>query len=178
PAVQLELKYATQVQHFNDGQSLTAERAINDPGGFGIGRLVTTESFQALKAVAEAANAALIELEHAGETCAPDADTLKRIVLPSVEHGQAAPGLRFGDPRVMALLASLVCFTHVVSGFTNASLRPLVQAHLGRPYSSRQMGYDLRRLVRKGLIAREKSSHRYRLTADGRRTCMFLTQTY
>jgi len=30
------------------------------------------------------------------------------------------------------LLASLVCFTHVVSGFTNASLRPLVQGHLGR----------------------------------------------
>jgi hypothetical protein len=40
------------------------------------------------------------------------------------------------------------------------------------------MGYDLRRLVRKGLIARERSSHRYRLTADGRRTCMFLTKTY
>jgi hypothetical protein len=178
PSIQIYLKSVKQKQYFKEAQALRTELSINDTRDFGIGRLVTTENFQALKAVAEAANAALIDLEHAGETCAPDADTLRRIVLPSVEHGQAAPGLRFGDPRVMALLSSLVCFTHVVSGFTNASLRPLVQGHLGRPYSSRQMGYDLRRLVRKGLIAREKSSHRYRLTADGRRTCMFLTKTY
>ena len=128
PSIQIYLKSAKQKQYFKEAQALRTELSINDTRDFGIGRLVTTENFQALKAVAEAANAALIELEHAGETCVPDADTLKRIVLPSVEHGQAAPGLRFGDPRVMALLASLVCFTHVVSGFTNASLRLLVQA--------------------------------------------------
>ncbi|MCW3044107.1 MAG: hypothetical protein JWL57_2265, partial [Actinobacteria bacterium] len=94
---------------------------------FDIGRLVTTENFQALKAVAQAANAALIDLEHSGETCAPDADTLQRIVLPSTKDGVAAPGLRFGDPRVVALLAGLVSFTHLVAGFTNASLRTLVE---------------------------------------------------
>jgi hypothetical protein len=76
---------------------------------------------------------------------APDADTLQRVVLPSVGNGVAAPGIRFGDPRVVALLASLVSFTHVVAGFSNASLRSLVEAHLGRPYASRQMTYDLRR---------------------------------
>jgi DNA-binding PadR family transcriptional regulator len=79
---------------------------------------------------------------------------------------------------VVALLASLVSFTHVVAGLTNGSLRGLVEAHLGRPYSSRQMTYDLRRLTRKGLIAREKGTHRYRLTPQGRRLAMFFTKTY
>jgi DNA-binding PadR family transcriptional regulator len=79
---------------------------------------------------------------------------------------------------VVALLAGLVSFTHLVAGFTNASLRTLVEGHLGRPYSPRQMTYDLRRLTRKGLIAREKGTHSYRLTPEGRRLAMFFTKAY
>ena len=40
------------------------------------------------------------------------------------------------------------------------------------------MGYDLRRLTRKGLITREKGMHHYRLTPEGRRLSMFFTKTY
>lgn len=40
------------------------------------------------------------------------------------------------------------------------------------------MTYDLRRLARKGFIVREKGTHRYRLTSDGRRLAMFFTKTY
>ena len=42
--------------------------------------------------------------------CAPDATTLQRVVLPSTEDGLPAPGLRFGEPRTMALLACLCCY--------------------------------------------------------------------
>ena len=178
PSIQIHYKSSKQKQYFKESKALRTETTINDTRDFGVGRLVNEANFQALKAVAQAANAALIELEAAGETCAPDADTLQRVVLPSVENGIAAPGLRFGDPRVVALLASLVSFTHVVAGFSNTSLRSLVEAHLGRPYASRQMTYDLRRLTRKGLIAREKGTHRYRLTPEGRRLAMFFTKTY
>jgi hypothetical protein len=178
PSIQIHYKSSKQKQYFKESKALRTETTINDTRDFDIGRLVTTENFQALKAVAQAANAALIDLEHSGETCAPDADTLQRIVLPSTENGVAAPGLRFGDPRVVALLAGLVSFTHLVAGFTNASLRTLVEGHLGRPYSPRQMTYDLRRLTRKGLIAREKGTHSYHLTPEGRRLAMFFTKTY
>jgi hypothetical protein len=178
PSIQIHYRSSKQKQYFKESKALRTETTINDTHDFGVGRLVTDENFQALKAAALAANAALVELERSGETCAPDADTLERVVLPSVENGSAAPGLRFGDPRVVALLASLVSFTHVVSGFTNASLRTLVEEHLGRPYTSRQMTYDLRRLVRKGFIAREKGTQRYRLTPDGRRLAMFFTKAY
>src|SRR5437868_3399761 len=46
----------------------------------------------------------------------------------------------------MALLASLVRFSHVLVGFTNRELVGLVASLLDQPYSSRQATYDLRRL--------------------------------
>ena len=76
--------------------------------------------------------------------CAPDATTLARVVLPSIEDGLPAPGLRFGDPRTMALLACLCCFQHLFAGLTNRTLRELI-AGLIPGYSARQMTYDLRR---------------------------------
>jgi hypothetical protein len=88
-------------------------------------------------------------LDHQLEACqcAPDATTLQRVVLPSIEDGLPAPGLRFGDPRTMALLACLCCFQHLLAGLTNRSLRELI-AGLIPGYSPRQMTYDLRRLRR------------------------------
>ena len=40
------------------------------------------------------------------------------------------------------------------------------------------MGYDLRRLTRKGLIARINRQHRYVLTPYGRRVALFLTKVH
>jgi hypothetical protein len=72
--------------------------------------------------------------------CAPDPAALHAVVLPSVHDGQPAPGLRFGDPRVMALLACLCHYGHLFAGLTNRSLRELVAdlipgytAHARRP---------------------------------------------
>jgi hypothetical protein len=98
-------------------------------------------------------------------------------VLPSTHDGQPAPGLRFGDPRVMALLASLCAFSHLLEGLTNRSLRTLI-AGLLPGYTARQMTYDLRRLRRKRLIERLPGTQRYTLTPDGRRLAVFFTKTY
>jgi hypothetical protein len=57
--------------------------------------------------------------------------------------------LRFGDPRVHALLQAISRFSLVPEGFQNRDVRPLVAALLGRhldAYSRRAMTYDLRRL--------------------------------
>ena len=126
----------------------------------------------------EAANHRLVELESSSEACAPDADTLQRVVPPSTHDGLPAPALRFGDPRVVSLLAALVCFSNLVAGFTNASLRELVAGLLERPYSPPQMTYDLRRLRRKGFIVRDGGTRRYRLTPEGRRLAIFFTKVY
>ena len=77
----------------------------------------------------------------------------------------------------MALLACLCAYAHLFEGFTNRSLRALVAALLPG-YTARQMTYDLRRLRRKGFIRRIPRSHRYQLTADGRRLAVFFTKTH
>ena len=63
-----------------------------------------------------------------------------------------------------------------MGGLTNAGLCALVADLLGRPYSSRQATYDLRRLRRKGLIERVPGHHLYRATAHGRVVVTFLTK--
>jgi hypothetical protein len=81
----------------------------------------------------------------------------------------------------MALLAALCLFLTLPAGFRNAQLRPHVSALLGRDsahYRPAQMTCDLRRLRRKGLIARQSGSTRYELTPYGRHTSLFLVRLY
>jgi hypothetical protein len=86
--------------------------------------------------------------------------------------------MRFGDPRVMAVLAALLGFCHLVAGFTNRQLVELVGALLDGPYASRQATYDLRRLIRKGLIERIPASQRYQLTPLGRHVAVLFTKAH
>jgi hypothetical protein len=104
--------------------------------------------------------------------------TFIEVTRPSTIDGQHAPGLRFGDPRVMAVLAPLVGFTHLLAGFDNRTLVRLVTAQLQVPYTSRQATYDLRRLKRKAMIVRLPGTHRYQLTPLGRRVAVLFTKTY
>jgi hypothetical protein len=69
---------------------------------------------------------------------------------------------------VMAVLASLVGFCHLVEGFSNRQLLQYTTALLDALYATRQATYDLRRLKRKGLILKTPHSHRYQLTPLGR----------
>jgi hypothetical protein len=177
PAIQVHYRASKVKQYFKEGRALRTETTVNDTRDFGIGRLLTDDNWQALLRVGHDINERLLDAQLQACACAPDAATLERVVLPSTHDGQPAPGLRFGDPRVMALLASLCAFGHLLEGLTNRSLRALV-AGLIPGYTARQMTYDLRRLRRKGLIHRLPGSQRYTLTADGRRLAVFFTKTY
>jgi len=84
--------------------------------------------------------------------------------------GKKAPGLKFGQPRVMALLLALTLFQHLIDGFRNHDLRKQVADLLGvtmSDYTPHQMTYDLRRLRVKGLIYRPPGTHRYFVTPYG-----------
>ena len=99
--------------------------------------------------------------------------TFLQVTRPSITEGQYVPGLRFGEPRVMALLSALVSFRHLVAGFTNRQLVELAGVLLGEDYHSRQATYDLRRLRRKGLIVRRPHTQRYDLTPTSRTSPFF-----
>jgi hypothetical protein len=165
-------------QYFKEHRALRTETVICDTRDFGIGRRVTAENWTALRAVGEAANQRLCDAQAADARPAPDVVTFAEVTRPSTVDGQHAPGLRFGDPRVMAVMAAIVGFTHLLAGFDNPTLVQLVAAQLNGPYHSRQATYDLRRLKRKGLIVRLPGRHRYQLTPLGRHVAVLFTKTY
>jgi hypothetical protein len=177
PVIQAHYKHSKVKQYFKEGRALRTETTVNDPYDFGVGRLLTAENWRALLAIGEQTNQRLLDAQLQACQCAPDPTALARIVLPSTHDGQPAPGLRFGDPRVMALLACLCHYGHLFNGLTNRSLRELI-AGLIDGYTASQATYDLRRVRRKGLIRRIPRSQRYELTAEGRRIAVFFTKTY
>ena len=85
--------------------------------------------------------------------------------------------MRFGDPRVMALLGAL-CIGLNALGFTHRSLRAQVTRLLGVAYSTNQMSYDLGRLRLNGLIERLGATNTYLLTPDGQRVALFYTKVH
>lgn len=177
PSIHLDYKRSGIKQYYKQGRALRTETTINDPRDFGIGRSLSHLSD--LRTIGREANRRLLDAQRMSQCCATSAPAFQQVILPSTIDGQRTPGLRFGDPRVMALFSSLCQFCHLPDGFTNASLRPLVAAHLLQPgYTSQQMTYDLRRLRRKGFIQRLPHSHRYVLTPQGRRMAFFFAKTY
>jgi hypothetical protein len=177
PVIQAHYKHSKVKQYFKEGRALRTETTINDPYDFAINRTLTAETWQQLRSIGDHINDRLLDAQLQACQCAPDPTTLTRLVSPSIEDGQPAPALHFGDPRVMALFACLCSFQHLFAGLMNRTLRPQI-AELIPGYTTGQMTYDLRRLRRKGLIRRIPRSQRYQLTTFGRRTAVFFTKTY
>lgn len=166
-------------QYFKEHRALRTETVIGNTRDFGIGRRVCPQNWSALRAVGESANQRLCDAEAQDARPAPDVVTLAEVTRPSqTPDGLHAPALCFGDPRVMALLAIVVGFSHLLAGFRNRQLAELMRTLLDAPYSSRQATYDLRRLRRKGLISRLPHSQRYQLTPLGRRVAVLFTKAY
>jgi hypothetical protein len=152
---------------------------VCDTRDFGIGRRVTYDNWNALRAAGEHASQRLCDAEAASAMPAPDVATLNEVTRPSLtEDGQHAPALRFGDARVMALMAAIAGFSCLIAGFDNRGLVTRMRALHGDRYSSRQATYDLRRLRRKQLITRLPATHRYQLTATGRAVAVLFTKAH
>jgi hypothetical protein len=166
-------------QYFKEGRALRTETVICNTRDFGIGRRVSAENWNALRAVGESANRRLCDAEARDAMPAPDVGTFDEVTRPSTnDDGLHAAGLRFGDRRVMAVLASLVRFSYVVEGFTNGQMVKHTARLLNETYTNRQATYDLRRLKRKGLISKQKHKRRYQLTAKGRQVAVLFTKAY
>ena len=179
PALHCYYKSSRLKQYFKEGLALRTELVICNTNDFGIGRRVCARNWYALRAVGDGANRRLCEAEAADAQPAPDVATFDRVTRPSqTDDGLYAAALRFGDPRVMAVLSALVGFCHVPVGFTNGELVNLVSGLLRQPYTSRQATYDLRRLVRKRLVIKIPHTRRYQLTIVGRRVAVLFTKTY
>lgn len=178
PSLHVEYKRCHVNQYFKEGRALRTETTFNDTYDVGVSRGLS--NFSRLRDLGQRINRRLLELEELAHDCGLGAADLANLVLPTrTAEDQPAPGLRVGQPRVDALLQALCVFTLLPDGITNRQLRPLVAQLLGLPdeqYTPRQMGYDLRRLARKGLLHRPPGTLRYEVTPHGRRVALFLTK--
>ena len=169
-------KHSRIKQYLKDGRALRIETVINSPRDLQCLRRL--EHLDELQHKARDINARLLDTERVGQGCVLASPAFERVASPTLTvDGRRAPAIRFGDPRVMALLGALCVSINVLS-FTHRSLRALVNQLLGTDYSRNQMSYDLSRLRVNGLIQRREHSNSYTQTSDGVRVALFYTKVH
>jgi len=179
PSLHIDYKRSHVKQYFKLQRALRTETTINHPADFGASKGL--QNLPYLRRLAHGVNRRILEAERVGHNCALSQDALDHMQKPTIKDGQRASALRFGDPRVMALLHALCSFQHLQHGFRNRDLRRHVAALLGwslELYTSGRMTYDLRRLRLKGLITRLPGTNRYVVTTHGLRVALFCSKVY
>jgi hypothetical protein len=176
PHLQIHYKSSKAKAYLKEGRALRVETTVNNANDFDIHKTLNVDNWRALRHVGANTNTRFLVALGEGQPGLPDPTTLESVVLPSVHDGQRAPGLRFGDPRTMALLGAIASFAHVMGGLTNKGLRAQMTALWQSDYSPAQATYDLRRLRLKGFIERIQHTNVYRVTHHGLRIAAFFTQ--
>jgi len=179
PSIHLEYKHSHVKQYFKEERALRTETTINDPTDFRSAKGLVHLPY--LRSAGIQINRKLLEIERLSQSCTLTQDALDRLQRPTQEPAGRAPGLRFGDPRAMALFQALCGFDHLPQGFRNRDLRPRVAGLLGldvATYTAGRMTYDLRRLRLKGLIHRIPSTTRYTVTTYGLHVALFCAKVY
>lgn len=179
PSLHVYYKNTHLKQYHKEGRALRTETTINDAYDFDVGRRL--HNLPRLRQIGFAANRRVLEVEKLSHNCSLGAERFQTLQQPVEVDGQRGSALRFGDPRVQALLAVLVLFCLQPEGFRNPQLRPLLAQFLGLKaddITRGRMSYDLRRLRLHGLIERLKGTHRYRLTSAGLKVALFYSRTY
>jgi hypothetical protein len=179
PSLHVDYKKSRLKQYHKEGQALRTETTINDPRDFGVGK--NLQNLPALRQLGFQANRRLLDVQKITHDCALGEAALRQITEPVVVNEQRAAGLRYGQPRVQALLSAVLGFALQVRGFTHRDLRERLAPLLGlasQDLSAGRMTYDLRRLRLHGLIERPPKSHRYHLTQRGLCTALFFTRSY
>ena len=169
PSLHISYKNFDLKQYFKEGRGCRTEGTFRNPKDFDVNKGLANLPY--LQKIGRAINRRLLEVERVSHNSGLSGDSIQRVVQPTVtENGEKAPALKFGQPRVMALLLALTLFQHRIDGFHNRDLRVLVADLLGvtiSDYTGAQMTYDLRRLRLKGLIFRPPRTHGYVVTPYG-----------
>lgn len=179
PALHVDYKHSRIKQYHKEGCALRTETTINDTRDFYIGKRL--KNLPALRHIGFQANRRLLHVQSLSHDCLLGEDAFQQVNQPQTVSGQRVAALRFTDPRVHALLSTLLTFRLLPRGFANHELRALLAPLLGfapEHFTPGQMTYHLRRLRLHGLIERIPDTHRYQVTEFGWRVAFFFTRTY
>ena len=179
PSIHVDYKHSKIKQYHKLQRAIRTETTINDTRDFAIGKRL--RNLPELRQVGFQANRRLLATQRLGHDPIAAARVLQQVTDPVTVGDSRVAGLRFGDPRAMALLSLLTVFRLSVRGFTNRELRCHLAPLLGLlpgAMTAGQATYDLRRLRTHGLIQRIPHTNRYLPTEDGLRAAIVLTQTH
>jgi hypothetical protein len=138
PSLHIEYKHTDVKQYFKEERALRTETIINDPTDFQSRKAL--ETLPQLRATGARINQQVLTVERVSQACSLNQDVLAQLQIPRQQDGLCIPALRFGDPRVLALLQALCGFAHLPAGFRNRDLRPQVAALLGRDLATYSRG--------------------------------------
>jgi hypothetical protein len=182
PSLHVDYKNAKIKQYHKEGRALRTETTINNTRDFGVSKRLTDENLTALRQIGFTANRRLLGVQRISHDPIRGAQAFTDLTAPIItSDGTRIPGLRFGDPRVHALLQALLIHRLLPHGFTNRDLRTLIAPLLGAPpkdITAGKMTYDLRRLRAHGLIHRIPHTRRYQITDTGLQHALFLTHAH
>jgi hypothetical protein len=180
PSLHIDYKNTKIKQYHKEGRALRTETTINDTADFKISKRLT--NLPALRQIGFSANRRLLGVQHLSHDPTRGAQAFRELTMPILTAtGTRIPGLRFGDPRVHALLQALLVHRLLTHGFTNRELRALIAPLLGAPpedITAGKMTYDLRRLRAHALIERIPRSRRYRITDTGLAHALLFTHAH
>ncbi|MFQ5930306.1 MAG: hypothetical protein ACE5MK_11455, partial [Acidobacteriota bacterium] len=108
PSLHADYKHSRVKQYFKENRALRTETTINNTYDFGVGRRLTQLPY--LQKIGRNINHRVLETERLSQNCVLNVATLHSLILPRQQAGQRLPALRFGDPRVTAVLAALCRF--------------------------------------------------------------------
>jgi hypothetical protein len=113
-----------------------------------------------------------------------DRGELRKLAEPTLRpNGKRIPGLKLDHARQLAVMSSLVRFSHVAAGdtFTTAELQAAAAEALGITTEQCPLGalrYELWKLRAKGLVEKLPHSRRYRLMPNGYRICLLFLKLF
>ncbi len=137
PSLHIQYKNFDLKQYFKEGRGCRTEGTFRNPNDFDINKGLVNLPY--LQKIGRQINRRLLEVERVSHNSGLSGDSIQRVVQPTVtEDGEKAPSLKFGHPRVMALLLALTLFQHTERADLSAAadqplLRHAVRLEGGAP---------------------------------------------
>jgi hypothetical protein len=166
-------------QYNKGGRALRTELCVNDPSDLGSKKSLVHLGH--LGCIANHAIGRFLKAQAAAYAPALSRSTFERIVTPSEKEGKRVAAVRFGTTWAMQLLMALACAGLSFRAFTNRDVRRLLTERLGvdgHEARATRIGYELRKLIGKGVLRKVPGRSRYTLTDSGYRVVLFLVKLH
>jgi len=183
PVMRSYYKNGFAKHYVRDHDVLRFETASNDvKGDYGINKAV--ENLVPLREKLQAITERYQNVQQDILETFLDRGELRRLGQPTLlATGKRIPGLKLDHPRQLAVMNSLLRFSHVAAGdtFTTVELQVAAAEALGVPVEKLPLGglrYELWKLRAKGLVEKLPHSRRYRLLPNGYRICLLFLKLF